>query len=133
MSLVQDNDMVQAVTADTPDEPFDIGVLPWTPGSDDHLCDPHIPHPLLKKGAVDTVSVSQTIPWRTVPWEGVDDLLGGPFRRRMLRHGKVYDTPPRVGQHHEHKEHCVGDRWHDKEIQGDEGLCRKFSCGDDVR
>src|SRR5919109_1770439 len=32
MSLVQDDDMVQAVTADTPDEPFDIGVLPGTPG-----------------------------------------------------------------------------------------------------
>jgi hypothetical protein len=33
MSLVQDDDMVQAFTADTPDQAFDIGVLPGTPGS----------------------------------------------------------------------------------------------------
>ena len=32
MSLVEDDDMVQAFTADTSDEPFDRGVLPQTPG-----------------------------------------------------------------------------------------------------
>jgi len=33
MSLVQDDDMVQD-HADTPDQAFDIGVLPGTPGGD---------------------------------------------------------------------------------------------------
>ena len=33
MSLVYDNHVVQAVAADTPDEPFDIGILPRIPGA----------------------------------------------------------------------------------------------------
>ena len=39
MSLVQDDDMVQAFTADTPDQAFDIGVLPGTPGGDHDFFD----------------------------------------------------------------------------------------------
>jgi hypothetical protein len=34
MSLVEDDYMIQASTADSPDEPLDIGVLPWTPEGD---------------------------------------------------------------------------------------------------
>ena len=33
MALVQDDHVIQAFTADTPDEPFDIGVLPRIPGA----------------------------------------------------------------------------------------------------
>jgi hypothetical protein len=34
MSLVQDDHVIEAVAADTPDEPFDVWILPRTPGGD---------------------------------------------------------------------------------------------------
>ena len=34
MALVQDDHVIQAFAADTPDEPLDVGVLPRTPGGD---------------------------------------------------------------------------------------------------
>ena len=58
MQLVQHDHVVQAFTADTPNEPSDIGVLPRTPGSDDDFFDPHMPHPLPKRGAIDAVPIT---------------------------------------------------------------------------
>src|SRR5687767_12953015 len=52
MSLMQDDHVIQTLAADTPNHSFDIGVLPWTLGGDDHFFDPHVPHPLPKRGAV---------------------------------------------------------------------------------
>jgi hypothetical protein len=46
MSLVQDDHVVQAVAADTPNQPFDVGVLPRTPRRDEHLFDPVYPENL---------------------------------------------------------------------------------------
>jgi hypothetical protein len=48
MSLVQDDHVIQAVAAYAPDEPLHIGVLPRTPGGDDHFFDPHVAHALPK-------------------------------------------------------------------------------------
>jgi hypothetical protein len=40
MVLVQDHYVVQAVAAETPNQPFDGGILPRTPRSDDDVFDP---------------------------------------------------------------------------------------------
>ena len=48
MALVQDDHVVQAFTADTPDQPLDVGILPRTSGGDEHFFDPHVLHPLPK-------------------------------------------------------------------------------------
>jgi hypothetical protein len=57
MSLVQDDHMLQAFAADTPNQPFDVGILPRTLGGNDDFVDPHVPHPLPKRGTVETVSI----------------------------------------------------------------------------
>jgi len=46
MSLIGDDDMVQAFTADTLDQAFDIGILLGTPGGDHDFFDSHISYPL---------------------------------------------------------------------------------------
>jgi hypothetical protein len=40
MALVQDDHVVQAFTADTPNQPLDVWVLPRAPGGDDHVFNP---------------------------------------------------------------------------------------------
>jgi hypothetical protein len=68
MALVQDDHVVQAVATDTPDEAFHRGILPRTPRGDERFFDPHVPYPLPKRGAVDTVPVVHEIAGRFVPW-----------------------------------------------------------------
>jgi hypothetical protein len=58
MALVQDDHVIQAFAANTPDEPFDVRILPRTPGGDDHFFDPHLSHPLPKRGAIDAVPIA---------------------------------------------------------------------------
>jgi hypothetical protein len=122
MSLVQDNYVIQAFAAKTPDEPFDVRILPWTPWSNHHFFDAHVSHPLPKRDVIDAVPIAQQIPWGFVPGEGIYDLLGGPLRCRMLRDVEVDDATSMVGQDEQHEEHFVCHRRHDKEIKGDQVL-----------
>src|SRR4029450_4205092 len=78
MSLVQDDHVIQAFAANTPDQPLDIRILPRTPRADDHLFDPYVLHPLPKRDSVDVVPIPQEIPWRFMPRKGFHDLLRGP-------------------------------------------------------
>jgi hypothetical protein len=119
---VQDNYVIQAVAAETPDEPFDVRILPWTPWSNHYFFDAHVSHPLPKQDVIDAVPIAQQIPWGFVPGEGIYDLLSGPFRCRMLRDVEVDDATSMVGQDEQHEEHFVCHRRHDKEIKGDQVL-----------
>jgi hypothetical protein len=67
MLLVQGEHVVEAFATDTPDEPFDAGILPGTSGRDQHLFDPHVPYSLPKVCPVDTITVVQEIPRCRVP------------------------------------------------------------------
>src|SRR5262245_16263494 len=75
MALVQDDHLVEAVAADTANEPFHVGILPWALWGDEDLFDPHVPYPLPKGRPVDTITVAEEIPWCLVPREGFDHLL----------------------------------------------------------
>ena len=118
MALVQDDHVIQAFAANTPDEPFDVWVLPRTPGGDHDVFDPHMLYPLPKGGAVDTVPIPQEIARGLVPWGGVNDLLGGPFRGGMLGDVEVDHAPSMMGQDDQDKEHRVPHGGNHKEIQG---------------
>jgi hypothetical protein len=116
MALVQDDHVVQAFAADTPDQALDIGILPWALWSDEDLFDPHVPYPLSKVRPVDTITVAQEIPWGLVPREGVDHLLGGPLRGGLFRDIEMDETSPLMGQDEQDEQDLVGDRRHDEEI-----------------
>jgi hypothetical protein len=122
ISLMQDHHVIQALAADAANEPFHEGILPWALWGDEDLFDPHVPHPLAKQSVVDAVSIAQQIPRRLVPWEGVDDLLGGSLGGGMFRHIEVDDATSMVGQDDDDKEHFACHRRHDKEIEGDQIL-----------
>jgi hypothetical protein len=70
MSLVQDDYVIQAVAAYTPDEPLDIGILPRTPRRNQHFFDAHVLHLLSKGSSVDAVPIAQQIPGGLVPRKG---------------------------------------------------------------
>jgi hypothetical protein len=118
MLLVQDDHVVQAFTAETSDQPFGVRVLPRTPWGDDHFLAPHVPYSLPKRGTVDAIPIAQEIPRGLVPREGINDLLCGLLRSGMLSDVEMYETSSLMGQDEQDEQHVVGDRRHDKEIQG---------------
>ena len=48
MPLMQDDHLIQTLPSDTPDEPFDIGILPRRARGDDRFVDAHMSHTLAK-------------------------------------------------------------------------------------
>jgi hypothetical protein len=53
MSFVQNDHVIQAFAANTPNGLFDVGVLPRTSWGNHDVFDPHVPHPLPKRGTGD--------------------------------------------------------------------------------
>ena len=129
MSLVQDDHVIQAFATDTPDEPLNVWILPRAAGGGYHFFDSQVPHPLPKGGAVDTVPIVQEIPRSLVPWERVNDLLGGPRCSRVRGDVDMDETSSLVGQDEQGERHVVGERRHDKEIQGRQILHVVFQEG----
>jgi hypothetical protein len=97
MPFVDDDDVIQALTPDAPDQPLDIRILPRPPGGDDDLFDPQMLYPLPKGSAIDAVPIAQEILKGLVPREGLHDLLSRPFRGGMLGDVEVDDTPSMMG------------------------------------
>jgi len=107
MSLVQDDHAVQAFAADTPDQPLEVGVLPWTPGSNQYFFNGHVLHPLPKRDAIDAVPMAQEIAWRFFPRKRAHHLLRGLLRSRVFRDIKMDDAASFMGQDEQHEEHIV--------------------------
>ena len=58
MALVQDDHVIEAFAADTPDEPFDVWILRRTPGGNQYFFNAQVLHPLPKQDAIDPVPIS---------------------------------------------------------------------------
>jgi hypothetical protein len=122
MALVQDDHVVQAFTADTPDQPLDVRILPRRARGHHDLLDSHMPDALPKVGALDIIAIAQQIAWSYVPGEGFHRLLSCPLRRRMFRDVDMYHAARFMGQDEQDEEHFVGHGRHHKEIEGHQVL-----------
>src|ERR1700674_4158834 len=96
VTVVQNDDMIEAVAAQSSDESLHEWVLPWTSRCAEDLLDPHAVKPLLKRPTVDRVTIAKQVFRRAVPWEGFNDLLGRPLSRRILSDVEVQDLPARM-------------------------------------
>jgi hypothetical protein len=61
MILVQDDDVVEALAAQGPDEAFDVGILPRGPRGDLHLVDPQGLDSAGEHCPVDRIAVAQQV------------------------------------------------------------------------
>ena len=99
MCLVQDDDMVEALSTRGANEPFDIGILPRRAIGNQHLLDAHVLDPLFEMLRINRVSVTNQIPRRSIVWERFDHLLCGPLLRGMFGDIEVDRSAPVVTQY----------------------------------
>src|SRR6266568_1046058 len=94
MVLAEDDQMVQAFSANGPDHPLRVGVLPGGLGRGEDLPDPDRPDDPPELVAVSTIPIpQQEAMLGAVSGEGFPDLLRGPGRGRMGGDVDVQDAP----------------------------------------
>jgi hypothetical protein len=81
MALAKDEDMIKTLAPDRADEPLREGSRPGALGGREHFADPHAPHRLRERVAVDRVAIAEEVSRRAVVREGVHDPLGRPGGR----------------------------------------------------
>ena len=96
MPLSQHDHMVQAFPPDGADQSLGKPVLPWAAGCCDHFSDAHFSNAVLEPFAIDPIMVSDQVPWSTIFWKRLPNLLSSPSSRRMLSDVEVNHTAPAV-------------------------------------
>ena len=96
--LVEDDHLIETLTSQRADHPFDERALPQRARRRQHLLDAECRDAPVEGGGVDSISVSQQVTRRRIPGKGLDDLLRCPPGRRIFRDVEMHDTTPIVPQ-----------------------------------
>ena len=83
MPLAQDNEMVNALAADRPDQPFGEGVLPGRRRRNRLVSYAHGAQSTRDDGAKDAIPIADQIARSLVPRKRLCNLTRNPFRCRM--------------------------------------------------
>jgi hypothetical protein len=83
MHFAQNHDLIQAFSPDRADQPLHMPILPRRPRCGWSIPDAHRPESVSDDGPIGTVSVADEVSGCLFPWEGLGDLTGDPFRRRV--------------------------------------------------
>src|SRR5882757_5836156 len=92
MALIEDDDVVQAFSADRTDETLSVRVLAGRSRRSDDLRDPHRSNAMTKCRTIGFVSVPQKIARCGVPRKGLGHLTRKPILRGIWRDRKVDDS-----------------------------------------
>ena len=115
--LAQDDDVVEAFSAEGSDHAFGAGVLPGRPAGRDHIGDVHAIECAAQLGERSVPVVNQETGRRFL-WKRFSELLGGPGGGGMRGDGDVREAPTIMGEDDEYKEQSVRHRWYDEEVGG---------------
>lgn len=115
MPLAKDDDMIEALAPDRPNEPLREGVLPRMRRRQD-FSDAHTLETMSERLAVDRVAVAEKIGGGRVVPERVHDLLGRPRGSGMLGYVEVDDTSAVMGKADENKGHPQARAGHGEEV-----------------
>ena len=120
MVVVEDDHVVDAVSAQGSDEAFHEWILPRGSRSRLHLLDAHVIDTAGELVTVDTIAVTEQISRRAVPGKRFHNLLCGPFRTGRLGHVEMDNPSSVVGQDDEDEQHVERHRGHGEEVDGHE-------------
>lgn len=120
VTLVQDDDVVQALTAECPVDALDERILPGRPRADQKFIDAHPSHSVGEVVAVDTVTVAEKVlGFRAIARKSLDDLPSCPASGGVFGNVEMNDLAAVVPEDDETVEQSKTDCRHDKEITCD--------------
>src|SRR2546427_8750890 len=83
--FAQHNHVVKAVTADGTDQALNVSVLPRGLRGRENFVNADPVCRLVEQVSVTSVSIMKQVPRRTVPWEGLHELLRSPVPRQYSK------------------------------------------------
>ena len=116
MGFTQHDQVIQAFSADGTDHSLGVRILPRGSWCDQDFFDPEFLDAVSEIIAVDAVTITDEKTWGFRVREGVDDLLGGPFRSRVRGDVEVSQPPPVMTKYDEHVQHAKRGGRHREEI-----------------
>ena len=110
MAFVEDDDVIQTLSANAANDALGIGIPPRAPRCDRAFLHPQTAYAFSKLASIDGITIAQQVLRHGLPWKRFNELLRRPFARRMLRHIEVNDPAPIVGQDNQHEQHAQSHR-----------------------
>jgi len=117
-NLIQDDDVVEAFSADRADQPFDVRPLPGRSESGENLADVQAFDQRPECYAIDAVAVPEQEPRRLVPREGLHDLGCGPLGGGMLGDIEMNDAPAIMSQNKKNVQDPESNGGYHEEVHG---------------
>ena len=108
MPLVEDDHVVETLTSNGADHPFDKWILPRGARCGKDLLDPETVDASIEVRSVGLVSIPYQVPRRRVPWKSIDHLLRRPLGRRMFGDIEMNDTATLVAKDDEDEQNSEG-------------------------
>jgi hypothetical protein len=103
MPLTQNDDVIQTLAAQGPDQPFGERILPGARRRSHDFGHAHASDAAPERVSVDGIAISHKPARRGVVRKGVDDLLGRPCGCWMFGDRQVDDSAAMVTEEHEHE------------------------------
>ena len=104
MLLVEDDEMVETLSAQGPDRSLRDGVGLWRVDRRGDGVDADTSSARPKSAAVDGVAIAEEMSWFLAPGRGLNDLPPYPGCRWVGRHVDMHQLAPVVGNEHQHVE-----------------------------
>ena len=101
MPLGEDDHVIETFATNGSDHALDVGILPRTRRCRDHFPDAQAGDSTTEDVAIDGVPIPEEPSGGGLLRKCLDDLLGRPRRRGMLRDAEIDDTPTVMGQQNE--------------------------------
>ena len=108
MPLVEDDHVVETLTSNGADYPFDKWILPRGARCGKDLLDPETIDASIEVRSIDLISIPYQVPRRRVPWKSIDHLLRRPLSRRMFGDIEMNDTATVVAKDDEDEQNSEG-------------------------
>ena len=120
--FAEDNQMIEAFTANRSDDAFHIGTLPGRPGCREYFRYAQVPDLAVEIVAEDAIAITQQVTRDLVKRESFPQLLASPLGGRMGGDIEMEDPATVMSQHQEHVEDLEPNRGNREEIDRHQGL-----------
>ena len=98
MAFVENDDVIQALSANRSDEALNVRILPGRSARRDHLFNAHVGHAIMELAPVDAISITHQEPRRRIIGKRLDNLLGRPLSRWIGGDVEMDNHPAVVSQ-----------------------------------
>ena len=123
MPLIKDDHVVETLTSNGADHPFDEWILPRGARGGKDLLYPETVDASIEVRSVGLVSVPYQVPRRRVPWKSIDHLLRRPLGGRMLGDIEMNDTATVVAKDDEDEQNSEGCGRQSEKVERHQVVC----------